>query len=329
MRQVIRRFLKHLDAEKNASFSTIQSYRYDLSKFDDYLIGRLGRRFLPGDVSRDHIRDYLLWLSEIGHQKPNGPSARARALAAIRSFFKYAHRAGLLRDNPAADIPLPKIRMGEVRALSYEECERFLRMVAINPSPFRKVRDRAMIVTFLLTGARLREIVYLDRGDVDLHKSTIRLHRKGGEVNILPLADSAKLELKAYLKQRRRRCRTRALFISCRNRRISRGAVWCLLKKYMRKSRIKMRGMGPHALRHTFATLLLNQGENLRVIQSLMNHKSLATTARYLHSRSQELVKAVCVFRGKSAPIPLANRHSFRLKSALVPMQIGTLFRVR
>ena len=211
MRQVIRRFLKHLDAEKNGSVSTIQSYRYDLTKFDDYLIGRLGRRFLPGDVSRDHIRDYLMWLSEVGHQKPNGPSVRARALAAIRSFFKYAHRAGLLRDNPAADIPLPKIRMGEVRALSQEECELFLRMVAINPSPFRKVRDRAMIVTFLLTGARLREIVHLDRGDVDLHKSTIRLHRKGGEVNILPLADSAKLELKAYLKQRRRRCRTRAL----------------------------------------------------------------------------------------------------------------------
>jgi len=236
---------------------------------------------------------YLMWLSEVGHQKPNGPSARARALAAIRSFFKYAHRAGLLRDNPAADIPLPRIRMGEVRALSHEECDRLLRIIGTNPSPFRKVRDRAMIVTFLSTGARLREIVHLDKGDIDLHQSTIRLHRKGGEVNILPLADSAKLELKAYLKQRRRRCRTRALFISCRNRRISRGTVWYLVKKYLKKSRIKTRGMGPHALRHTFATLLLNQGENLRVIQSLMNHKSLATTARYLHSRSQELVKAV------------------------------------
>ena len=293
MRQVIRRFLKHLDTEKNASLSTIQSYRYDLTKFDDYLLGRLGRRFLPGDVSRDHILDYLLCLSKVGHQRPNGPSARARALAAIRSYFKYAHRAGLLRDNPAGDIPLPKIRMAEVRALSHDECERLLRIVATNPSPFRKVRDRAMIVTFLLTGARLREIVHLDKGDIDLHQSTIRLHRKGGEVNILPLADSAKVELKAYLKQRRRMNRTRALFISCRNRRISRGAVWNLVKRYFKKARIKTHGMGPHTLRHTFARLLLNQGENLRVIQSLMNHKSLATTARYLHSRSQELIKAV------------------------------------
>lgn len=293
MRQVIRRFLKYLDAEKNASLSTIETYRYDLTKFTDYLVRRLGRRFLPGDVSRDHVRDYLIWLSEVGHQKPNGPSARARALAAIRSFFKYAHRAGLLRDNPAADIPLPKIRMGEVRALSLDECGRLLRVVGTNPSPFREVRDRAMIVTFLLTGARLREIVQVDKGDIDLHQGTIRLHRKGGEINVLPLADSAKVVLKAYLKQRRRRSRTRALFISCRNRRISRGTVWSLLKRYLKKARIKTHGMGPHALRHTFATLLLNQGENLRVIQSLMNHKSLATTARYLHTRSQELVSAV------------------------------------
>ncbi len=293
MRQVIRRFLKYLDAEKNASLSTIETYRYDLTKFTEYLVRRLGRRFLPGDVSRDHIRDYLMWLSEVGHQKPNGPSARARALAGIRSFFKYAHRAGLLRDNPAADIPLPKIRMGEVRALSLDECGRLLRVVGTNPSPFREVRDRAMIVTFLLTGARLREIVQVDKGDIDLHQGTIRLHRKGGEINVLPLADSAKVVLKAYLKQRRRRSRTRALFISCRNRRISRGTVWSLLKRYLKKARIKTHGMGPHALRHTFATLLLNQGENLRVIQSLMNHKSLATTARYLHTRSQELVSAV------------------------------------
>src|SRR5688572_13356477 len=119
--------------------------------------------------------------------------------------FQICHRAGLLRDNPAADIPLAKIRTGEVRALSHDECGHLLRIVATNPSPFGKVRDSAMIVTFLLTGAWLREIVHLDKGDIDLHQSTIRLHRKGGEVNILPLADFAKMELKAYLKQRRRR----------------------------------------------------------------------------------------------------------------------------
>lgn len=128
---------------------------------------------------------------------------------------------------------------------------------------------------------------------MDLRGGTIKLHRKGGEVHVLPLADSAREALKAYLKQRRGRPRTRALFISCRNQRISPGTVWHLVKGYLRKAHIKANGIGPHALRHTFATLLLNRGENLRVIQILMNHKSLATTARYLHARSQELVSAV------------------------------------
>ena len=84
MRQVIRRFLKHLEAEKNGSVTRIENYQYDLHKFDAYLVKRLGNRFLPGDLTRDHIRDDLMWLAEVGHQKPNGPLARARALAAIR-----------------------------------------------------------------------------------------------------------------------------------------------------------------------------------------------------------------------------------------------------
>jgi site-specific recombinase XerD len=120
-----------------------------------------------------------MWLAEVGHQKPNGPSARARALAAIRSFFKYAHRAGLLRDNPAADIALPKIRMGEIRALSQDDCGRLLRVIETNRSPFRKLRDKAIVVTFLLTSARLREIVQLDKADIDLHQSTITSRGKG------------------------------------------------------------------------------------------------------------------------------------------------------
>jgi site-specific recombinase XerD len=135
--------------------------------------------------------------------------------------------------------------MGEIRALSQDECGRLLKVVETNRSPFRKLRDRTIIVTFLLTGARLREIVQLDKADIDLHQSTIRLHRKGGDINILPLADSAKIELKAYLKQRRKRSQARALFISSRNQRISRGTVWYLVKKYfIRKSRLRTSGMG-------------------------------------------------------------------------------------
>ena len=152
MRQVIRRFLKHLEAEKNASETTIESYQYDLHKFDAYLVKRLGNKFLPGDVSRDHIRDYLMWLAEVGHQKPNGPSARGRALAAIRSFFKYAHRAGLLRDNPAADIALPKIRMGDAPCIVSGRMSALFASHRNESESISKLRDKAIVCDFPLNG---------------------------------------------------------------------------------------------------------------------------------------------------------------------------------
>lgn len=159
MRQVIKRFLNHLESEKNASLLTIETYRYDLHKFDDYLVKRLGNRFLPGDVTRDHIRDYLSGSRKSAIKSPTVPlHARGRSQG-YGHFSNTRHHAGLLRDNPAADIPLPKIRLAEVHALSREDCERLLSMVGTNRSPFRKIRDRAMIVTFLSTGAKQGEIV--------------------------------------------------------------------------------------------------------------------------------------------------------------------------
>ena len=303
MRRVIIRFLQNLEVEKNASPTTIKAYQHDLKKFHEYLVQHMGDRFLPGDVSRDHIRNYLVWLARVGHRAPNGPSARTRKLGAIRSFFRYSHHEGLVRDNPADDISIPKNNSGEMRSLSEDECKRVLQAVESNPSPFRRIRDRALLETFLLTGARLGELVRLDIGDIDLRQGTIRLLRKGGEIHMLPLADSAKEALKGYLKRRRRRTKTRALFISCSNRRIAPTTIWRLVKSYFRKARIKADGMGPHALRHTFATLLLNKGKNLRVIQVLMSHKSLATTARYLHTRSEELVSAVNSLQLREDPI--------------------------
>ncbi len=100
MRRVIIRFLQNLEVEKNASPATIKAYQHDLKKFHEYLVQQMGDRFLPGDVSRDHIRNYLVWLARVGHRAPNGPSARTRKLGAIRSFFRYSHHEGL-SDKPS------------------------------------------------------------------------------------------------------------------------------------------------------------------------------------------------------------------------------------
>jgi len=136
----------------------------------------------------------MVWLVQVGHRAPNGPSARSRKLAAIRSFFRYSHHEGLLRNNPTDDISLPKNNSGEMRSLSEDECKRLLHAVASNPSPFRGIRDRALLTSFLLTGARLGDLVQLDIGDIDLRQGTIRLLGKGGETHMLPLADLAEVK---------------------------------------------------------------------------------------------------------------------------------------
>ncbi len=183
--------------------------------------------------------------------------------------------------------------MGEIRALSQIECGRVLRAIDTNPSPFRKVRDRAIIVTFLLTGARLQEMVVLNKGDIDLGQSTIRLHRKGGDINLLPFGRCCQTGTQGLSQAEAEAEQGKgAVYLVSESKNLS-GDDLVLGQEIFQEIPDHDERNGSTRLRHTFATLLLSQGENLRVIQTLMNHKSLATRARYLHSRSQELVKAV------------------------------------
>lgn len=133
----------------------------------------------------------------------------------------------------------------------------------------------------------------LDVRDIHFKQKTVKLFRKGGEEHIMPLSDELIGTLRGYMKVRRKRTHGKALFVSRKNRRISPGTVWYLVRRYCQKVKIRKDRMGPHMLRHTFATTLLTNGENLRSIQALMNHKSLSTTSRYLHTQDGELVEAV------------------------------------
>lgn len=293
MRRVAKRFLGYLVNEKNASPATIKGYSRDLQKFIQFVQERHGRHILPGDITRDMVREFLNFLGETGFGGKNSPASRARKLATLRSFFRFAHQEGLIRDNPAADISISRSREKEPAFLSKEEYGRLLKATQRCRSIFQAKRDRAIICLFLATGARLSELVTLNVGDIDFKRKSVKLFRKGGEEQILPLSDELISSLRDYMRLRRRRARTRALFISTRNRRIDHSTVWHLVRKHSGQARIRKDRLGPHILRHTFATTLLSNGENLRNIQALMNHKSLATTTRYLHTQDVELVKAV------------------------------------
>ena len=293
MRRVTKRFLDYLKSEKNFSPATVKAYKADLHKFVQFVQKRNVRYVLPGDVTREMIREFLSFLGETGFRGKNCASSRARKLATIRSFFRFAHQEGLVRDNPAAEISIPQSREKEPSFLSEEEYRRLLKTTLKCKNAFRAKRDHAILSLFLATGARLSELVALNIGDINLKGKSVKLLRKGGEEQRVPLSDELIASLLGYLCLRRRRARTRAFFISSRNRRIEHSTVWHLVKRHSREARIWKRRLGPHLLRHTFATTLLSNGENLRNIQVLMNHKSLATTARYLHTRDIELVKAV------------------------------------
>lgn len=293
MKRVAKRFLDYLVNEKNASPATVTGYGEDLKKFIRFVEERHGKDVLPGDVTRDMIREFVSFLGETGFGGKNGPSSRARKLATIRSFFRFAYQEGLTRDNPAAEVSITRSREKEPPFLSEEEYRRLLRVTRRGKNPFRAKRDYAIVSLFLGTGARLSELVGLDTRDVDFKQKSVRLLRKGGEVQTLPLSDELVRSLQEYLYLKRKRTCSKALFISTRNRRIAHSTVWRMVNKACEQARIRKLRLGPHVLRHTFATALLSKGENLRNIQTLMNHKSLATTARYLHTHDVELVKAV------------------------------------
>ena len=293
MRRVTKRFLDHLKSEKNFSQATVKAYKADLQKFVQFVQERNGRYLLPGDVTREMIREFLSFLGDIGFKGKNCASSRGRRLATIRSFFRFAHQERLVRDNPASEISIPQSREKEPAFLSEEEYRRLLKATFKCKNVFRAKRDHAILSFFLATGARLSELVALDVGDINLKQKSAKLLRKGGEEQRVPLSDELIASLLEYLCLRRRRTQTRAFFISSRNCRIEHSTVWHLVKRHSRAAKIRKRRLGPHLLRHTFATTLLSNGENIRNIQVLMNHKSLATTARYLHTRDIELVKAV------------------------------------
>ena len=294
MRTVAKRFLDYLKKEKNASPATVTGYGKDLQKFIGFLEERYGKRFLPGDVTKEMIREYLNFLGETGFRYKNSPASRGKRLSTIRSFFRFAYQEGLIRDNPAAEIAVRRTCQKEPAFLTEDEYKRLLRVSQSSSDDFQAKRDYAMISLFLGTGARLSELVGINMRDLDFKQKTVRLLRKGGDWQTLPLSDELIVRLKAYIRVRREKVRgSKALFISTQNKRIHNGTVWYLVRGYCRKARIRKDRLGPHLLRHTFATTLLGKGENLRNIQALMNHKSLATTARYLHTQDVELVKAV------------------------------------
>jgi len=284
MRNQIEQFIQYLTLEKGASEHTCRSYRNDLFHLEGFVstsglypISQNGEVDVSR-VDRDIIRLYLRALF-----RSNKRSSIARKLASIRSFFQYLVREGIIPKNPAKGVATPKTEKYIPTTLTIDEMFRMLDAPDIS-NPLG-LRDRAILELLYSSGIRVGELTQLNCEHVDWELGIVKVLGKGKKERIVPIGSKAVEALKDSLRRRGLppgKDRGRPLFINTRGGRLTDRSVRRIVEKYGKKSCLG-KSVGPHALRHTFATHLLDAGADLRDIQELLGHVSLSTTQKYTH----------------------------------------------
>ncbi|WP_182867237.1 tyrosine recombinase XerC [Stieleria mannarensis] len=288
MHSAIAQFLRYLVTERNASELTIKSYREDLFSFVEWLEATLGRVPDPDALSPSELRSFQAALQQADYAR----SSIARKLAALRSFYKFAMREGLASSNPAKPLRNPRRQRKLPHVLTDDEVGRLL--LAPPGDKVDGLRDRAILETMYSAGLRVSELVGLQDGDVDTHDQIIRVRGKGRKERICPLGSFAIKAIDAYAKRRRRSDKTQALgrkapvFVNRFGNILTTRSVGRMLEKHLAVAGLDSR-TSPHTLRHSFATHLLDRGADIRSVQELLGHKSLATTQIYTHVSAASL----------------------------------------
>ena len=299
MKAQLEAFLEYLALNENASDHTVRAYESDLTQFLTFLAGQLGRRraeVTPGDIDRAQIRAFLGDQSKRG----NARASAARKLAAIRAFGRFLRREGVVDDDPAALVGTPRREQRLPAHLGETEMSRLLEMPDTT-APLGR-RDRAILELFYASGLRLSELVGLDVDDLNLHGRAVRVLGKGRKERIVPFNRSTEDALRAWLRDweeigargsgpgARGKKPANPLFLNYQGRRLSTRSVDRLVRKYVSACSTRF-GISPHALRHSFATHLLERGADLRAIQELLGHARLSTTQRYTHVNAAQLIE--------------------------------------
>jgi integrase/recombinase XerC len=297
MEQLLTQFLEHLRYERNLSEHTLRNYQSDLQQFHDYLAPadpKTGKRTEPPLADIDHltIRDWLGTLHAAQKQK----ASIARKLAALRTFFQFLVREGMLEMNPAKLVSTPRLEKKLPKHLSIEEAVKFVESPNLETDLGK--RDRAILELMYATGVRVAELTKLNFGHVDFKNRLIRVTGKRRKERIVPFGEPALAALKVYLNVREgfldaapvSEREPEALFLNYQGTRITTRSVGRMVEKYIRICAGRY-DISPHALRHSFATHLLDSGADLRDIQELLGHARLSTTQVYTHVSMEKLIQ--------------------------------------
>lgn len=287
-------FLDYLTYERNVSVNTVTAYRDDLESFlkfilEDYFTIQRDNLDLK-KVDHLTIRAYLAFLS----RRKLAKSTIARQLSALRSFFKYLMREGVVPMNPARAVATPKKEKYLPAVLQVTDVALLLDQP--NTEKPLGIRDRAWLELLYASGLRISELVGINFDDMELRSRLLKIRGKGAKERIVPFGSKAEAAIRAYLAVRPRLMEgaeeddEQPLFVNYRGQRITARSVRRLFDRYVRLASLRT-GVSPHTLRHSFATHLLNAGADLRSIQELLGHASLSTTQKYTHLNDWKLIE--------------------------------------
>jgi integrase/recombinase XerC len=283
--EALAEFLRYLALERNASEHTIKSYREDLTQAIEFFQSRGGAEVGVKQVSSRQLRAFTVWL----HEQQYAKTTVARRLAALRSWFRFLCREGTLTANPADGLRSPR-QEKKLPAFLTEDALAKLVTAPGKATPM-DLRDRAILESLYSAGLRVSELTGLDVGDIDLNDGVATVRGKGKKERLAFFGKSALAALKAWLASRESILlgkASTAVFLNKHGTRLTVRSIGRLVRKYLGQAGLDSRA-SPHTLRHSFATHLLDHGADIRSVQELLGHRSLATTQVYTHVTTSRL----------------------------------------
>ena len=291
--ELIADFLEYLELERNCSKHTVRAYGRDLAAFDAFRAAGGGSDPDIQDIDQLLVRSFVASLNK----RRLSRRTQGRHLSALRGLFRYACLTGRMQSNPADAVPTPKVEKTLPRHLRPREIDVLLRAPAGRTGPLG-FRDRALLELLYASGLRVGELVALNWRDIDLGARVLRVVGKGDRERMTPFGEPAEKALRQWLdaweevfrSQRDDAGREEPVFLNQKGSRLSARSVRRVIDRYVAET-AQAAGAHPHALRHSFATHLLESGADLRSIQELLGHASLATTQRYMHVDTGRLLE--------------------------------------